>query len=134
VRKVILQDKRKIPPFNEPARDLSVLNKPLWLFQRDLLAQYTTEEREVDSINEIEKDRAETLVYRDNLYFDEVFIEEFITRAKASVRPARSPSPWMIRPSRDKPCISKGVFGGRATTLLLISGITLTGLSRWSAP
>jgi len=84
VRKVILQDKRKIPPFNEPARDLSVLNKPLWLFQRDLLAQYTTEEREVDSINEIEKDRAETLVYRDNLYFDEVFIEEFITRAKAS--------------------------------------------------
>lgn len=84
MRKVILQDKRKIPPFNEPARDLNVLNKPLWLFQRDLLAQYTTEEREVDSINEIEKDRAETLVYRDNLYFDQVFIEEFITRAKAS--------------------------------------------------
>lgn len=84
MHKVILQDKRKIPPFNEPARDLNVLNKPLWLFQRDLLAQYTTEEREVDSINEIEKDRAETLVYRDNLYFDQVFIEEFITRAKAS--------------------------------------------------
>jgi len=84
VRKVILRDRRKIPPFNEPARDLSVLNKPLWLFHRDLLARYTTEEREVDSINEIEKDREETLVYRDNLYFDEVFIEEFITRAKAS--------------------------------------------------
>lgn len=84
MRKIILRDRRKIPPFNEPARDLSVLNKPLWLHHRDILGSYTTEEREVESINEIEKDREETLVYRDNLYFDDVFIEEFITRAKDS--------------------------------------------------
>ena len=84
MRKVILRDKRKIPPFNEPARELSVLTKPLWLHQRDILAHYTTEEREVDSLSEMPNDRMETLVYRDNLYFDSYFIEEFLERAKAS--------------------------------------------------
>lgn len=29
--KVILQAPRPIPPFNEPARDLRIQNKPLWL-------------------------------------------------------------------------------------------------------
>ncbi len=84
MRKVILRDKRKIPPFNEPARELSVLTKPLWLHQRDVLARYTTEEHEVDSPTEIRADPVETLVYRDNLYFDDVFIDEFIRRARAS--------------------------------------------------
>lgn len=84
MRKVILLDKRKIPPFNEPARELSVLAKPLWLYQRDLLAPYTTEEIEVDSIAQVGAERVETLVYRDNLYFDQPFIEEFITRARKS--------------------------------------------------
>ena len=31
--KIILQSKRTITPFNEPARDLRVLNQPLWLAQ-----------------------------------------------------------------------------------------------------
>jgi len=84
VRKVILTDERQIPPFNEPARELSVLNKPLWLHQRDVLAPYTTEEREIKSLSELEKERIPTLVYRDNLYFDDVFIKEFITRAQES--------------------------------------------------
>jgi len=84
MRKVILLDKRKIPPFNEPARELSFLAKPLWLYQRDLLAPYTTEEIEVESIAEVGPERVETLVYRDNLYFDQPFIEEFISRARKS--------------------------------------------------
>jgi len=29
--KVLLQAPRPIPPFNEPARDLRIQNKPLWL-------------------------------------------------------------------------------------------------------
>lgn len=84
MRKIILQDKRKIAPFNEPARELSVLAKPLWLYQRDILAPYVTEEREVESLTELDRDREETLVVRDNLYFDEHFIEEFVTQAKRS--------------------------------------------------
>ncbi|RLC99213.1 MAG: multidrug transporter, partial [Chloroflexi bacterium] len=82
MRKIILRDHRKIFPFNEPARDLRVLNKPLWLHQRDVLASYTTEEREVDSPAEIEPQRVETLVYRDNLFFDRFFIDDFIQRAR----------------------------------------------------
>ena len=67
MRKIILRDKRKLPPFNEPARDLSVLCKPLWLHQRDILARYATEEVEADSLSEIGNERVETLVYRENL-------------------------------------------------------------------
>ncbi len=82
MRKIILRDRRNIFPFNEPARDLRVLNKPLWLYQRDMLAHYATEEREVDSLAEIEDRRVETLVYRDNLFFDHFFLDEFIQRAR----------------------------------------------------
>ena len=45
--KVILQAPRPIPPFNEPARDLRIQNKPLWLNQRDLLAPYVNREIEL---------------------------------------------------------------------------------------
>ncbi len=82
MRKIILRDRRKIFPFNEPARDLRVLNKPLWLHQKDVLAPYVTEEREVDSPAEIEPQPVETLVYRDNLFFDRFFVQDFIRRAR----------------------------------------------------
>src|SRR5690554_3776295 len=45
--KIILQDLRHLPPFNERARDLRVMNRPLWLNQRDVLAPYITRELEV---------------------------------------------------------------------------------------
>jgi carbonic anhydrase/acetyltransferase-like protein (isoleucine patch superfamily) len=90
MRKIIIRDTRKIAPFNEPARDLRVLNKPLWLFQRDVLARYCTEEREVNSLEEIEwEEGVETLVYHDNLFFDEFFFEAFIREAQAGGRACR---------------------------------------------
>ncbi len=58
--------------------------KPLWLHQRDILAKYTDDERDVNALSEIGSERVETLVYRDNLYFDTNFIDEFIRRAKRS--------------------------------------------------
>lgn len=82
MRKIILRDRRNIFPFNEPARELRVLNKQLWLYQRDMLSRYTTEEREVDSLTEVDSQRVETLVYRDNLFFDKPFIDEFVRRAR----------------------------------------------------
>lgn len=83
MRKFILRDRRKIFPFNEPARELRVLNKPLWLYQRDVLAPYTEREFEVDSLTEVDSRRVETLVYRDNLFFDTHFFEAFIQKARA---------------------------------------------------
>jgi carbonic anhydrase/acetyltransferase-like protein (isoleucine patch superfamily) len=82
MRKIIIRDLRKLTPFNEPARDLRVLNKPLWLHQRDVLAQYCKQEREVESLEEISDDRVETIVYRDNLFFDQPFIDQFIAAAQ----------------------------------------------------
>ncbi len=89
MRKIILRDRHKIFPFNEPARELRFLNKPLWLYQRDLFAPYNVEEREVDSLAEVDSEKIETLIYRDNLFFDEFFLGEFIQRAKASGKACR---------------------------------------------
>ena len=89
MRKIILRDRRKLSPFNESARELRVLNKPLWLHQRDVLSRYCKEEREVESLEEIPDDRAETIVYRDNLFFDQPFIDQFIAEAKKSGKACR---------------------------------------------
>lgn len=89
MRKIILEDQRNIDPFNEPARELRVLNKPLFLHQRDVLLSYCTgRELPVKSLDQLPRsaldERVETLVHRDNLYFDEHFIAEFVKRAKES--------------------------------------------------
>jgi len=87
MRKIVILNKTFIPPFNEPARELRVLNKPLWLHQRDVLAGHCTQELEVASLGEIPANfETEMIVYRDNLFFDQYFIDEFIERARASGR------------------------------------------------
>jgi UDP-N-acetylglucosamine diphosphorylase / glucose-1-phosphate thymidylyltransferase / UDP-N-acetylgalactosamine diphosphorylase / glucosamine-1-phosphate N-acetyltransferase / galactosamine-1-phosphate N-acetyltransferase len=88
--KIILQSRKKIAPFNEPARDLRIHNKPLWLLQRDMLAKYTNRELELPAGMPFPQIREECLVYRDNLFFDEDYIHSFITQAKALGRPARA--------------------------------------------
>lgn len=84
MRRVIIRDSRKIPPFNEPARDLRVLNKPLWLHQKDVLEPYCESEIEVDSREQIpDSGYDETLVHWDNLFFDEAFVETFVSKARS---------------------------------------------------
>ena len=94
MRKYIIEDTRLISPFNERARDLRILNKPLWLAQRDALAPYTREEHPtVRSLQEVpdhrDEDRVETIVYRDNLFFDQPFIDEFVRRAREQRKACR---------------------------------------------
>jgi carbonic anhydrase/acetyltransferase-like protein (isoleucine patch superfamily) len=93
MRRIILQAKRHIHPFNEPARDLRVQNKPLWLWQRDLLAPYTNEDREYVSLQAAQqnegKQAVEVIVHRDNLFFNDVLIREFIGRGRAEEKPVR---------------------------------------------
>jgi carbonic anhydrase/acetyltransferase-like protein (isoleucine patch superfamily) len=100
MRKVIIRDKRKISPFNEPARELRVLNKPLWLHQRDVLEPYCESEIEVDFFEQIpDGEYEETLVYRDNLFFDIAFIETFLKKARSlgkACRVAFSPEDLVI--------------------------------------
>jgi UDP-N-acetylglucosamine diphosphorylase / glucose-1-phosphate thymidylyltransferase / UDP-N-acetylgalactosamine diphosphorylase / glucosamine-1-phosphate N-acetyltransferase / galactosamine-1-phosphate N-acetyltransferase len=84
MKRIVIRERTPIPPFGEPARDLRILNKPLWLLQRDLLAHHCRGALEVDSLSEIPRDREELLVYRDNLYFNDLLIDTFIAQAKAS--------------------------------------------------
>lgn len=89
MKKIIVRDQTPIPPFNEPARDLRVMNKPLWLYQRDVLSAYCLEEVECSSLRGVsylpsEILSGEVLVYRDNLFFDESLFEAFITEARQS--------------------------------------------------
>ncbi len=87
--KIILQAPRPIPPFNEPARDLRIQNVPLWLWQRNLLAPYVDKELEISANARLPLLREPMLVYRDNLFFDEHFIEAFMKKALKQKRPVR---------------------------------------------
>jgi carbonic anhydrase/acetyltransferase-like protein (isoleucine patch superfamily) len=83
MRRVAIVDNRDIYPFNEPARELRVLNKPLKVHQRDLLVPYCDSVIEYDSFDAIPgRDKSEMLVYQDNLFFDEPFINMFISAAR----------------------------------------------------
>ena len=88
--KIILQAPRPISPFNEPARDLRIQNTPLWLHQRNVLAPYITREMEIPANARLPVSREPMLVYRDNLFFDKNYIDEFIQRAKKRKRPVRA--------------------------------------------
>jgi hypothetical protein len=80
--KIILQDQRFLTPFNEPVRNLRILNKPLWLNQRDVLAPFTHHELELNPWDALPASREPCLVYRDNLYFDSEYIQAFLNEAR----------------------------------------------------
>ncbi len=88
--KIILQNKRSVAPFNEPARDLRIQNKPLWLNQRDLLAPYTRHELELPPGARLPQTREACIVVADNLWFDEPYIRAFIRAAVSRGTPARA--------------------------------------------
>ena len=88
--KIILPSTKLIAPFNERARDLRIQNHPLWLHQRNLLASYTTREKEMDPKERLPMDRDEMLVYRDNIFFDEEYIHAFITKARRKGKAVRA--------------------------------------------
>ncbi len=88
--KIILQDQRHIHPFNEPARDLRIQNKPLWLYQRDVLSPYTHREVELKPWESLIETQEACLVYRDNLFFDAQYIRDFITAAQQRKLPSRA--------------------------------------------
>lgn len=79
--KVILNAPNPIMPFCEPARELRLQNAPLWLHQRNLLAPYVTRELELKQGVRMPPLREPTIVYRDNLFFDEPYIRTFMAEA-----------------------------------------------------
>ncbi len=90
MRKFVIEDKRYIAPFNEPARELRILNKPLWLAQRDALASFCQTEFAIESLEAVPEDPEPCVVHRDNLYFDEPYIAEFFRLAQATGQACRA--------------------------------------------
>lgn len=88
--KVILNAPHLITPFNEPARDLRIQNTPLWLHQRNVLTPYTTREIELRPGQRFPQQRDEMIVYRDNIFFDEEYINLFISLARKRKRACRA--------------------------------------------
>ena len=88
--KIILHAPNHITPFCEPARDLRIQNSPLWLHQRNLLAPYVTRELELKPGERLQPVREPSIVYRDNLFFDEYYIKEFMTAAQKRKRAVRA--------------------------------------------
>ncbi len=88
--KIILNAPNLIMPFCEPARDLRIQNAPLWLWQRNLLAPYVTRELELKAGTRMPAVHEPTLVYRDNLFFDEHYIRAFMAAALKSKRAVRA--------------------------------------------
>lgn len=88
--KIILHAHNQIMPFCESARELRIQNTPLWLHQRNLLAPYVTREMELKQGERLQPVREPTIVYRDNLFFDEVYINAFMEQAVKRNRPVRA--------------------------------------------
>ena len=88
--KIILHAQNPIMPFCEAARELRIQNSPLWLHQRNLLAPYVTRELELKPGEPLLPVKEPTIVYRDNLFFDEFYIQAFIEAAKKKNRPVRA--------------------------------------------
>jgi UDP-N-acetylglucosamine diphosphorylase / glucose-1-phosphate thymidylyltransferase / UDP-N-acetylgalactosamine diphosphorylase / glucosamine-1-phosphate N-acetyltransferase / galactosamine-1-phosphate N-acetyltransferase len=89
MKRIVLRDLSLIAPFGEPARDLRILNKPLWLLQRDLLARHCQSVLEVDGWDAIPTGAEELLVHKDNLYFNAAMIDTFIAAARATGQPCQ---------------------------------------------
>lgn len=88
--KIILHAPNPIMPFCEAARELRIQNTPLWLHQRNVLAPWVTREMELKQGERLQPVREPSIVYRDNLYFDEPFIRTFMAEALKRNRPVRA--------------------------------------------
>jgi UDP-N-acetylglucosamine diphosphorylase / glucose-1-phosphate thymidylyltransferase / UDP-N-acetylgalactosamine diphosphorylase / glucosamine-1-phosphate N-acetyltransferase / galactosamine-1-phosphate N-acetyltransferase len=88
--KIILSAPAPISPFCESARDLRVQNTPLWLWQRNLLAEHVDREVVVTQGSSLPNTSEPALAYRDNLFFDRPYLEAFLRAARRRGRPMRA--------------------------------------------
>lgn len=88
--KIILQNPHYLTPFNERARDLRIMNSPLWLNQRDVLTPYTQRELELPCEAPLPETTETCIVYRDNLYFDAEYIKVFLKEAQQRGKACRA--------------------------------------------
>ena len=112
MRTFVINDDRLISPFNEPARDLMVVgpdNEPatLRIHQKELtslcvgpcpIEQDLSDVFELESVlasdsrSDVRPDDS-VFVYRDNIYFDEAFLQYFLKAARHLKQPCQAVLP-----------------------------------------
>jgi carbonic anhydrase/acetyltransferase-like protein (isoleucine patch superfamily) len=98
VRKIIIEEHRQIPPFNDRARNLNILNQPLWLAQREAIETtldkeniQCTEAPHAQSLDDIRaEDDTPTLIHNEDLFFDNAYFDAFWEQAKQQARPCQA--------------------------------------------
>jgi len=90
MRRVILPAPKLIHPFGEAARDLRIHNEVLYSLQERVLSKYTTSTSELQVGENFPQMREEMIVYRNNLFFDQGYIDTFIEIAKKEGRACRA--------------------------------------------
>jgi UDP-N-acetylglucosamine diphosphorylase / glucose-1-phosphate thymidylyltransferase / UDP-N-acetylgalactosamine diphosphorylase / glucosamine-1-phosphate N-acetyltransferase / galactosamine-1-phosphate N-acetyltransferase len=100
----IIEDTRHVPPFNQPASQLTIGVKPLKIHQDDVfhevlprlmgrLGKGMSLGGTLHHPSEMRGIRGPAIVYRDNLWFDEEFLATFMRAALASKRACRCAIP-----------------------------------------
>jgi carbonic anhydrase/acetyltransferase-like protein (isoleucine patch superfamily) len=90
MRRVILPAPKLIHPFGEAARDLRIHNEVLYSLQERVLSKYTTSTSELQVGEKFPQMHEEMIVYRNNLFFDQGYIDTFIALAQKEGRACRA--------------------------------------------
>jgi len=97
MKRYIIEDKREVPPFNEPASNLTIGTEPLKIHHEELIADVLNERIDLGGTFEDQDQlplvEGECVVYRDSLWFDKEFFEYFVRAARKTKRACRAAFP-----------------------------------------
>jgi hypothetical protein len=93
----IIEDTRHVPPFNEPASQLTIGVEPLKIHLENVIAQVMGSKvilgQTLHSRDELKLVTGESVVYRDSLWFDKEFLDYFIKEARKTGKACRAAFP-----------------------------------------
>lgn len=93
----IIEDTRHVPPFNEPASQLTIGVEPLKIHQENVVAQVfgtqVTLGPTLRGREDLPQVRGESVVYRDSLWFDKEFLDYFVREARKTGKACRAAFP-----------------------------------------
>ena len=93
----IIEDTRHVPPFNEPASQLTIGVEPLKIHQENVVAQVfgtqVTLGPTLRGREDLPQVRGEAVVYRDSLWFDKEFLDYFVREARKTGKACRAAFP-----------------------------------------
>ena len=97
MHRYIIEDTRHVPPFNEPASQLTIGVEPLKIHQENVVAQVfgtqVTLGPTLRGREDLPQVKGEAVVYRDSLWFDREFLEYFVKNARKTGKACRAAFP-----------------------------------------